>query len=120
RFVASPEHDGGAGIRERLGGRGSDSLAGPRYQGNPALHRLIIHRLPLSLGPARVVVAHGGAPTSQVVGVPGQGRPGTGGAPGVPAMKLMWAPASRGEPEASATTSVTRRSPGTSWPRYAP
>src|SRR5438105_119695 len=35
-------------------------------------------------------------------------------------MKLMWAPASWREPEASVTTSVTRRSPGTSWPRYAP
>ncbi len=42
--------------------------------------------------------------------------PGMGGAPGVPATKLMWIAASRGSPAAVASTSVARTASGMGWP----
>jgi hypothetical protein len=53
-------------------------------------------------------------------GSPVAGRPGMGGAPGVPAMKLCWVKVTCHPPSVGTSTMPVRSTPGTAWPCQVP
>ena len=101
--VPGGEHYGRSGLPEYTGGCGTDA---PARAGDD---RHLSVQQPIHARQSRVVRLRRS--------VRGQGRPGIGGAPGVPAMKLMWMLARRHAADCCTSSRVARRSRGTSPPR---